>query len=99
MNKILIIGYGVVGQNFYNELKPLQPDIYDKYKTEHNTKKGDDFYYDAAFICVDTPYLKNNPCDISQVENALQENNAEIYVIKSTVLPGTVEKLKEKYGK
>ena len=99
MNKILIIGYGVVGHNLYNELKSLQPDIYDKYKTENNTKKGGNFCYDAAFICVDTPYLKNNPCDISQIENALQENNAEIYIIKSTVLPGITEDLKKKYGK
>lgn len=99
MNNLLIIGFGVVGHNLYNELKSLQPDIYDKYKTENNTKKGGNFCYDAAFVCVDTPCSKESFCDISQIEEALQENNAEIYVIKSTVLPGTVEKLKEKYGK
>ena len=72
---------------------------YDKYKQENNTRRGSDFHYDAAFICVDTPCLKDSPCDISQVEEALQENNAEIYVIKSTVLPGTVDRLKNKYNK
>lgn len=90
---VLIVGYGVVGHNLAKELALLNPDIYDKYKTEYNTKKS--IKYDFCFICVDTPYTKECPCDISQVENALEENNADIYIIKSTILPGTVEKLKE----
>lgn len=93
----LIVGYGVVGHNLAKEIEVLQPDIYDKYKTQYNTKK--DIKYNFCFICVDTPYSVENPCDISQVENALQENDAEVYIIKSTILPGTVDKLKEKYSK
>ena len=99
MKSVLIAGYGVVGHNLYNELKKLNPDIYDKYKTKYNSKKKNKIY-DFCFICVDTPYIdENNPCDISQVENALQENEANIYIIKSTILPKTTLKLKKKYDK
>jgi homoserine dehydrogenase len=38
-NKTLIIGYGVVGKNLSREIQQLEPDIYDKYKIEKNTKQ------------------------------------------------------------
>lgn len=95
--EILIVGYGVVGHNLHKELEHLAPDIYDKFKPEHNTKKH--IKYDFCFICVDTPYTSKIPCDISQVEAALEENDAKYYVIKSTVLPGTIDKLLAKYHK
>ncbi len=34
MKSVLIVGYGVVSHNLAKELEKLQPDIYDKYKTE-----------------------------------------------------------------
>ena len=95
---VLIVGYGVVGHNLAKELSPLQPDIYDKYKVEYNTKK-DDITYDYCFICVDTPFTSDSLCDISQVKVALQENKSNIYIIKSTVLPGAVEELKKEFNK
>ena len=99
MNKnILIIGYGVVGHNLHTELIKLNPDVYDKYKTDSNTKRP--IKYDFAFICVDTPFINgDNPCDISAIKEALKENHADIYVIKSTVLPGTSEKLSKIFRK
>lgn len=99
MKNVLIVGYGVVGHNLAKELSKLNPDIYDKFKTEYNTKRNN-ICYDFAFICVDTPFLnEDNINDISQVENAIQENYASIYVIKSTILPGTVDKLIKKFNK
>lgn len=98
MADVLIIGYGNVGRNLHKEYSKLDIDIYDKFKVECNTKQ--EKKYKVAIICVDTPYVSNeNTCDISQVENALQENDAEIYVIKSTVLPTTTERLAKKYHK
>ena len=92
--KILIVGYGVVGHNLYKELEKLKPDIYDKYKPEFNTKR--DIKYDFCFICVDTPYIdETNPCDTKEVINAISENDADIYILKSTVLPGTTHYLNE----
>lgn len=93
----LIIGYGIVGHNLQKELIRLKPDIYDKYKPEFNTKRN--IKYDFAFICVDTPVTEDSYCDISQVRNALMDNNADIYIIKSTVLPNQLERLKNETGK
>ena len=98
MSNVLIVGYGVVGHNLARELSVLNPDIYDKYEPQHNTRQPT--CYDVAFICVDTPYVdKDHPCDITEVENAINENVSFVYVIKSAVLPGTVDYLKDKTGK
>lgn len=95
---ILIVGYGIVGHNLAKELEPFHPTIYDKYKEPFNEKNKKDMHK-VAFICVDTPKTENNICDMSEVKNAILENNAEIYVIKSTILPGTTEKLIAETGK
>ena len=95
--KLLIIGYGVVGHNLYNELQAFTPDVYDKYT--RMISGNADAHHDIAFICVDTPYTEENPCDITEVRNALMENDAELFVIKSTILPGTTEQLRRETGK
>lgn len=98
MKNILIVGYGVVGHNLAKELASLHPDIYDKFKQDVNTKRA--INYDFCFICVDTPFVNaENPCDISQVKNAIKENEADIYIIKSTVLPMTTLKLQKEFNK
>ena len=101
MENILIIGYGVVGKNLENELISLSPDIIDKYKAEENkiSKAAIENGYDLAFICVDTPFTDENPCDYSEVVNAINDNKDKlkedgIFVIKSTLIPGTTEKIK-----
>ena len=95
MKDILIIGYGIVGHNLEKEIIKLKPDVYDV-KFMYDDRKP---HYDFAFICVDTPYSESNPCDISAVEAAIEQNEADIYIIKSTVLPGTTTKLREKFNK
>lgn len=97
---VIIVGHGVVGSNLEAELSKLNPDVRDKYKsgTEHNRfthgKK-----YDIAFICVDTPLTGTEDCDTSEVANAMRENDADLYVIKSTVYPGFTKAIAEKMGK
>ena len=93
----LIVGYGVVGKNLEKELKFLDPDIYDKYNNYYWIPKIKK--YKITFICVPTPKIDNEDCDISEVKNAILENEAEIYIVKSTVLPGTIEKLIQETGK
>ena len=95
--KTLIVGYGVVGHNLAEEIKKVNPDIYDKYKTDCNTKK--DIKYDITFICVDTPLQDDFNLDTNEVKNAILENDSEIYVLKSTCPIGTVERLKEETDK
>lgn len=99
MKNVLIVGFGVVGHNLYEDLRKLNPDVVDKYKTEYNTKKAD-LVYDIAFICVDTPYVAGkSSCDITEVCNAINENDAKLYVIKSTVLPSTTDRIIKETGK
>lgn len=95
---ILIVGCGTVGSNIKAILKKFQPDCVDKFKpdvTNYNPGKK----YDIAYICVDTPMNEKGICDRSEVLNAVLDNNAEIFVIKSTVLPGTTDEIKAKTGK
>ena len=99
---ILIIGYGVVGGNLYAELskgKNLNIDIVDKYKPECNTTTRGNKKYDIAFVCVDTPRTAETACECREVANAIAENDAEVYVIKSTVLPGTTNGIRAGSGK
>tara|TARA_R110000822_G_scaffold142618_5_gene280727 strand:+ start:119 stop:958 length:840 start_codon:yes stop_codon:yes gene_type:complete len=59
---------------------------------------------DVAFICVPTPMFETGECDLSIVEDVVNEmcsfsdrNKDLVVVIKSTVVPGTVESLSEKF--
>ena len=93
---VLIVGYGVVGNNLAKEIEKLKPEVYDKYK-DVDTRTAEK--YDIAFICVDTPINDEHLCDITEVKNAIEEHDADIYVIKSTILPHSTEKLIEETGK
>lgn len=93
---VLIVGYGIVGHNLAKGIERLEPEIYDKYKEKDTRTKEK---YDLCIICVDTPLNEEFLCDTTEVENALNEHDADVYVIKSTVLPHTTEKLIEKTGK
>ena len=102
MINILIIGYGVVGQNLAKELEALSPDILDKYKTDANktSQSAKEEGYDLAFICVNTPFTEDDPCDRTEVWNAIRDNSHlmkddGVFVIKSTILPGTTDEIRK----
>lgn len=97
--KIGICGVGMVGgavSNYFKS-KGMDPLLYDPYKNLGSAEEVNGS--DIVFICVPTPYLKNGKgFDLSYVENVCENMKGErILVIKSTVLPGTTEKLQEKY--
>ena len=96
MKNILIVGNGTVGGNLRRELGKLKPDYVDKYKNEDTRR---DVKYDLAFICVDTPLTEEKDCDCTEVRNAINEYNADIYVIKSTVYPKFTKKIREETKK
>jgi len=53
---------------------------------------------DYVFICVPTPMHFDGSQDLSYVESVFEmATNKPIYIIKSTVLPGTTENLSRKY--
>jgi len=53
---------------------------------------------DYVFICVPTPMFKNGSQDLTYIESAFKNSTTKpIYIIKSTILPGTTEKILKKY--
>lgn len=109
--KVGIIGFGVVGQALYT----LFPDavVYDKekplsiewfsavtQKNEHRelTMKDINDSCDIAFVCVPTP-LKDGKLDVSIVEEAVSKCECDTIVIRSTVMPGTCDRLAKEYDK
>ena len=56
-------------------------------------------HFDIAFICVPTNALSDGSCDTSAVHDAVKAVDADIYVIKSTVPPGTSALLANQYHK
>jgi UDPglucose 6-dehydrogenase len=53
---------------------------------------------DFVFICVPTPMYEDGSQDLSYVENAFEKaTDKPIYILKSTVLPGTTQGLSQQY--
>lgn len=92
IKEVVILGCGIVGNNLKQKLNILNPELYDKYK-DIDTRTANK--YNFAFICIDTPQTEENLCDITEIQNAILEQEADIYIIKSTILPGTIERLKQ----
>ena len=82
---IKIYGYGWVGK----AQKTLFPEakIHDPQQNMFNTEKAD-----IAFVCVPTP-LKDGRLDVSIVEDVVKNTNDKLYIIRSTVMPGTCDYL------
>jgi UDPglucose 6-dehydrogenase len=87
---IKIYGYGWVGK----AMKTLFPDalIHDPQQNFINEE-----FADVSFICVPT-LLKDNKLDCSIVEEVVKGCNSSLIIIRSTVMPGTCDRL-EKLGK
>tara|TARA_B100000963_G_scaffold107153_1_gene93150 strand:- start:5022 stop:5855 length:834 start_codon:yes stop_codon:yes gene_type:complete len=97
--KIGIIGNGFVGEAltfaFSTIADVLVYDIdpdksKDSLESVHNC--------DYVFICVPTPMSKTGEQDFSYVEKVFSKAKSKpIYIIKSTILPGSTKKISEKY--
>ena len=96
MGKVLIVGIGNIGSRLYREYQKLNPDRYDPYKGYEEKRN---IRYDFVFIATDTPMKDDGSCDISQVRRAIDETDAEVYVIRSTVPPKTTERFRSETGK
>jgi len=96
--KIGIMGVGMVGGALkgYFEKKGITPFLYDNGQNIGSINEVNKA--DVIFICVPTPFDKQNGFDLSFVEQAFRNITGEkILVIKSTVVPGTTEKLQKQY--
>ncbi len=97
--KIGIVGVGMVGGALrkYFEKQGITPFLYDKGKNFGSMEEVNQA--DIIFVCVPTPFDKaKQDFDLSYVEETCNNIKGDkIIVIKSTVLPGTTEKLQEQF--
>ena len=96
--KVGVVGGGVVGGA---TVKLCGPDtiVYDPYKPELADNKDQINTCDVVFICVPTPMADDGHCDTTIVEQAVAWVEAPLLIIRSTVAPGTTDRLREKYKK
>ena len=98
--QIGVIGIGVVGSAVKFGFERLGHDV-SYHDTIKNTSIEDVLHTQVCYICVPTPANEDGSCDISIVESVLDEliehQYAGIACIKSTVIPGTTERLQQKF--
>ena len=95
-----IIGNGFVGESQAFAFSPTSEiKIYDKNPLRATHTLEETCQSDFVFVAVPTPMKKDGSQDISYIENVFSSvPSGPIYIIKSTILPGTTQKLVEKYG-
>ncbi len=97
-SKIGIMGVGMVGSTLKNYFQKKNKEIflYDPPKGFNSLEEINKA--EIIFICVPTPFDKEKGFDLSAVDESCSKIKGEkIIVIKSTVLPGSTEKIQEKY--
>jgi UDPglucose 6-dehydrogenase len=101
MQKILIVGFGFVGQAVNHSLtadpekaKNFSIDILDPAKGKIDLKHPQ---HDAIFICVPTPSNEDGSCNDKLVVDYVKrfENAFCPVIVRSTVPPSTIEKLEQ----
>ena len=97
--KVGVIGNGFVGEAISFAFSSVS-DLY-IYDTDP-LKSLDDLESvhscDFVFICVPTPMFEDGSQDLSYVESTFVEGTSKpVYILKSTVLPGTTETLSKQY--
>ena len=98
--KVGVIGNGFVGEAISFAFSSIA-DMY-VYDTDP-IKRLDDLESvhscDFVFICVPTPMFEDGSQDLSYVESTFEKATSKpVYILKSTVLPGTTEGLSKKYS-
>jgi UDPglucose 6-dehydrogenase len=98
--KVGVIGNGFVGEAisfafssvsemYVYDTDPLKS--LDDLESVHNC--------DFVFICVPTPMFQDGSQDLSYVESTFEKATSNpVYILKSTVLPGTTKELSKKYS-
>ena len=106
--KIGIVGQGYVGTAIKSGFeKYYELETYDKFHTSKSTVNLHDLVLlsDIIFVCVPTPMNKDGSCHTDIVEEVVLEINEisissesnPIVVLKSTVSPGTTDRLNKTY--
>jgi len=97
-----IIGQGFVGNAIYQKFKKYYKiNTYDLNSSKCNSSEQHTLNNKIVFVCLPTPMDEIGRCNTSIVEAAVKRcfefGKTKIVVIKSTISPGTTQKLNEKY--
>jgi UDPglucose 6-dehydrogenase len=96
-----IVGVGMVGETLKYGFERIGHDVY-AHDIKWRTSLECVLDTDLTFICVPTPCNSEGECDTSIVERVCAELNLMIYrgliVIKSTVTPGTTDRMIADHG-
>ena len=97
--KVGVIGNGFVGEAIsfaFSTVSELY--VYDTNPSRSLNDIVSVHNCDFVFVCVPTPMYYDGSQDLSYVESAFEKATEKpIYIIKSTILPGTTEKLSRQY--
>lgn len=100
--KIGIVGLGIVGNACKKGFDYLGYDTI-VHDIKFNSKIEDLLSTEITYVCVPTPSLDSGGCDTSivcsVVDDLMSRKYKGIVAIKSTISPGTTEKLQKKYNK
>jgi len=100
--KVGVIGQGFVGNALFQKFK----NYFEIYTYDLNPKLSNsnmNFIYEncsVIFICLPTPMNHDGSCNLSLVESEIEKinnNSKSIVVVKSSVIPGTIKDLNNKY--
>lgn len=83
--EVSIVGLGTVGQSLHRLFPAAR--LHDPAKGHHDIVRG------IAFVCVPTPMGAGGACDTSIVRSVVNHHDADLFVIRSTVPPGTCRTL------
>lgn len=96
--RVGVVGGGVVGAAM-QRLCGDDAVVFDPYKADCTGTREQINACDVVFICVPTPMNDDGSCNTSIVEEAVAWVEAPLMIIRSTVSPGTTDRLRETYGK
>jgi UDPglucose 6-dehydrogenase len=103
--KVGIIGGGFVGGAMYQNFREIfDVHVWDIDEEKRTIKTFESFvdWADLIFVCVPTPMKESGECDTSIVESVVGDiaklDRLKYVVIKSTVTPGTTERLAESHN-
>lgn len=103
MNNVRV---GIIGNGFVGEAQAfafssvVETLIYDIDEQRAFSSLEDVHSCDFVFVCVPTPMFNNGNQDFSYVEEVFKHASEKpIYILKSTVVPGSTDILKKKYNK
>ena len=100
--KVGIVGFGFVGESQAFAFAPVADvKIYDIDPTKATHTLEEVLDQEFVFVCLPTPMKKNGEQDLSYIEDFFsgikRYNKNAVFILKSTVLPGTTKRLSKEY--